>query len=123
MLFRKCILFSVLFCLLSLLMHPQQTPWFQWTFLPAAQMDEIVGESSGETAFNHTLAMAGFNRDRQPEEYKTTFLEAQYVLGRPGTVSRGSFGKFLPTAGSWPPIPICGPCSPQGQTPPMLRRT
>ena len=82
MLFRKCILFSVLFCLLPLLMHSQQTPWFQWTFLPAAQMDEIVGESSGETAFNHSLAMAGFNRDRQPEEYKTTFLEAQYVLGR-----------------------------------------
>ena len=80
--FRKYIFLLVLFCLLPLLMHSQQTPWFQWTFLPSAQMDEIVGESSGDTAFNHTLAMAGFNRDRQPEEYKSTFLEANYVLGR-----------------------------------------
>jgi aminopeptidase YwaD len=80
MLSRKNILKAALIFFFPCLLLSQQTPWFQWTFLPPAQMDEIIGESSGETAFNHTLAMAGYNRDRRPEEYKTTFLEAQYVL-------------------------------------------
>ena len=35
------------------------TPWFQWTFLPPDQMDLIVGEASGETAFNHIVALGG----------------------------------------------------------------
>ncbi len=60
----------------------QMTPWFQWTFLPPAQMDEIVGEASGETAFNSVMAMCGFPRDRKPDEYAGTFREAQYVLDK-----------------------------------------
>ncbi len=60
----------------------QTTPWLQWTFLPPAQMDEIVGETSGETAFNHVMVMGGFPRDRQPAEYAETFLEARYILGQ-----------------------------------------
>ena len=58
----------------------QMTPWFQWTFLPAGQMDEIIGEVSGETAANHILVMGGFPRDRKPTEYAGTFWEAQYLL-------------------------------------------
>ena len=45
-------------------------------------MDEIVGEASGETAFNHVMAMCGFPRDRKSAEYAGTFAEAQYVLDR-----------------------------------------
>ena len=60
----------------------QMTPWFQWTFLPANQMDEIIGEVSGETAFNHILTMSGYPRDRKAAEYAGTFWEAQYVLDR-----------------------------------------
>jgi len=62
--------------------HAQTTPWLQWTFLPSAQMDEIVGEISGETATNHILTMSGYPRDRKAEEYAGTFREAQYVLDR-----------------------------------------
>jgi aminopeptidase YwaD len=58
----------------------QMTPWLQWTFLPQNQMDEIIGEASGEAAFNHVMAMCGFPRDRKPAEYAGTFAEAQYVL-------------------------------------------
>jgi hypothetical protein len=47
----------------------QMTSWQQWTFLPAGQMDEIIGEISGETAFHHILTMSGYPRDRKPAEY------------------------------------------------------
>lgn len=60
----------------------QMTPWQQWTFLPPAQMDEIVGEISGEAALRHILAMSAYPRDRKPAEYAGTFWEAQYVLDR-----------------------------------------
>ncbi len=60
----------------------QMTSWLQWTFLPQSQMDEIIGEASGETAFNHVMAMCGFPRDRKAAEYAGTFAEAQYVLDR-----------------------------------------
>jgi aminopeptidase YwaD len=68
--------------LLGVPASPQMTPWLQWTFLPRAQMDEIIGESSGETATNHVMAMCGFPRDRKSAEYAATMAEAQYVLDR-----------------------------------------
>jgi hypothetical protein len=43
----------------------QMTSWFQWTFLPQEQMDEIIGEASGETTFNHIMEMGGGNHPRQ----------------------------------------------------------
>jgi len=60
--------------------YPQQTPFHHWTFLPDVYMDEIIGEASGETAYNHMIEMAGYNRDRQEVEYATTFLESRYTL-------------------------------------------
>jgi hypothetical protein len=68
--------------LLSLPAAAQMTPWLQWTFLPQARMDEIVGEASGETAFNNVMAMCGFPRNRPSAEYAGTLAEAQYVLDR-----------------------------------------
>jgi len=60
----------------------QMTTWFQWTYLPPKLIDEIIGETSGETAFNHVIELGGYPRDRKPEEYAGTFKEAQYVLDR-----------------------------------------
>ena len=60
----------------------QYTPWFYWTFLPENQMNEIIGEASGETAWNNIMETGGYNRDRLPEEYRTTFFESQYVLNQ-----------------------------------------
>ena len=77
----KILLLSVLL-ILPILVFAQMTSWLQWTFLPQSQMDEIIGESSGETTYNHILSMAGYNRDRKPDEYNNTFLEAQYVYDR-----------------------------------------
>ena len=60
----------------------QLTPWFQWTFLPSSQMDQIIGETSGETALGHVMVMGGTPRNRAAAEFAGTFMEAQYVLDR-----------------------------------------
>lgn len=57
----------------------QMTPWRIWTLLPAGQMDEIIGEASGETAWNTILETGGYNKNRPAEEYAGTFYEAQYI--------------------------------------------
>jgi aminopeptidase YwaD len=80
---RRFALFAILLvAFLSLPARPQTTPWLQWALLPAAQMDEIVGESSGETALRHVMTMCGVPRDRKSAEYAGTFAEAQYVYDR-----------------------------------------
>jgi len=59
----------------------QYTPFYQWTLLPKEQLDEIIGESSGETALNHAIEMVGYQRNRPASEYgKGTFREGNYVL-------------------------------------------
>jgi hypothetical protein len=66
--------------LLALAASAQYTPWLYWTFLPQAQMDEIVGESSGETAWNTVAEINAFNRQRFPEEWTGNFFETQVVV-------------------------------------------
>jgi len=66
--------------LLAVGAHAQYTPWHYWTLLDPAVMDEIVGEASGETAWNSVLEMGGYNKNRLAPEYGSgTFYEAQYV--------------------------------------------
>ena len=57
----------------------QMTPWYQWTLLPSETMDEIIGEASGETAWNTIMETGGYNKDRLAEEYAGTFYETQYI--------------------------------------------
>jgi hypothetical protein len=66
--------------LLSVTAEAQYTPWVYWTFLPKAQMDEIVGEASGEAAWRMISTINGFNRDRRAEEFTGTFDETRYVV-------------------------------------------
>jgi aminopeptidase YwaD len=61
----------------------QYTPFYQWTLLPKEQMDEIIGESSGETALNNAIEMVGYQRNRPSGEYGAgTFREGKYVLDK-----------------------------------------
>lgn len=61
----------------------QYTPFYQWTLLPNEKMDEIIGESSGETALNHAIEMVGYQRNRPSGEYGSgTFREGKYVLDK-----------------------------------------
>ncbi len=59
--------------------YAQYTPWYYWTLLPKDQMDEIVGEASGETAYSTIMETGGYTRNRKPEEYRTTFRESEYI--------------------------------------------
>jgi len=59
--------------------NAQLNPWLYWTLIPQEQMDEIVGESSGETAWNTIMETGGYNKDRLSDEYASTFYESQYI--------------------------------------------
>jgi Peptidase family M28 len=74
-------LFAAVIVLFASVARAQYTPWLYWTFLPKAQMDEIVGEASGEAAWRTIAAINAFNRDRTAEEFKGTFFETQYIVG------------------------------------------
>jgi aminopeptidase YwaD len=66
--------------LLAVLGSAQYTPWLYWTFLPTAEMNEIVGEASGETAWNTVAEINAFNRERFDEEFTGNFLETQVIV-------------------------------------------
>jgi hypothetical protein len=66
--------------LLAAAISAQYTPWLYWTFLPKDQVDEIVGEASGETAWNTVAEINAFNRERFDEEYAGNFFETQVIV-------------------------------------------
>ncbi len=80
---RHCLSSAAAFAALTLLAgtaQAQYTPWHYWTLLDPAVMDEIVGESSGETAWNAVVELGGYNKDRLAPEYGSgTFYESQYI--------------------------------------------
>jgi aminopeptidase YwaD len=65
---------------LAVLGSAQYTPWLYWTFLPTAEMNEIIGEASGETAWNTVAEINAFNRERFDEEYTGNFFETQVFV-------------------------------------------
>lgn len=66
--------------ILAAAISAQYTPWLYWTFLPKDQVDEIVGEASGETAWNTVAEINAFNRERFDEEYAGNFFEIQVIV-------------------------------------------
>jgi len=76
---RYVIAVAVLF-VLAAVVSAQYTPWLYWTFLPKDQAAEIVGEASGETAWNTVAEINAFNRERFDEEYTGNFFETQVIV-------------------------------------------
>lgn len=76
----KSLFLSMLFAIFSMAAIGQLTPHYQWTLIQEDLMDEIIGETSGETAFHHIIEMGAYNRNRPASEYSTTLWEAEYVL-------------------------------------------
>lgn len=75
----------ILGCLLTsftLMASSQWNYYSQYGLLPENILDEIIGESSGEQAFNHVLEMAAYNRPRPLSEYATTLMESNYVISK-----------------------------------------
>ena len=70
---------SLFFALVPSL-QAQLTPWHHWTLLDPDVMDEIIGEASGETAWNTIMETGGYNKDRLAPEYGDgTFYETRYI--------------------------------------------
>jgi hypothetical protein len=68
---------------LSSAAQAQYTPWHYWTLLDAEIMDEIIGEASGETAWNTIMETGGYNMNRPASQYGSgTFYESQYIYDR-----------------------------------------
>ncbi len=76
---RTCLIVLVIFLFSFGSLTAQQTPWYQWTLLPQEQMAEIIGEASGETAYNVIMETGGYNKDRLAPEYTSTFYESEYI--------------------------------------------
>ena len=64
------------------LSNAQFNPRLQWSVLDQDLLDEIIGEASGETAFNHVIEMGAYNRNRTAKEFQTTFWESEYVYNK-----------------------------------------
>lgn len=77
---KKLALAAVCLLALAAAVAAQYSPWLYWTFLPKAQMDEIVGEASGEAAWNTVAEINAFNRQRFPDEWTGHFFETQVVV-------------------------------------------
>ena len=56
MLKRVMLLTAGLTLIVGVAAQAQMTPFYQWTLLPPDVVDEIIGEASGETAWNTILA-------------------------------------------------------------------
>ncbi|MCP4728159.1 MAG: hypothetical protein GY863_24180, partial [bacterium] len=77
---RTCLLVLVTLLFSIGTLSAQQTPYYQWTLLPQEQMAEIIGEASGETAYNTIMETGGYNKDRLGAEYNNgTFYEVDYI--------------------------------------------
>ena len=77
---RRVLILIAALAVVAVVVVAQYTPWLYWTFLPKEQIDEIVGEASGETALNTIIDINGYNRDRQSDEYAGLFQETQVIL-------------------------------------------
>lgn len=64
----------------SLTVNSQYPVNYQYTLLPLKQIDEIIGASSGDLAMNHINELAGYNRPRTDEEFRSYPDESKYVM-------------------------------------------
>lgn len=77
---RHLIALAALFLAVGGPARAQYAPWLYWTFLPQEQMDLIVGEASGETAWRTIATINAYNRPRTEEEFQGNFFETRYIL-------------------------------------------
>lgn len=77
---KRILMLAAAAVLLGASVSAQYTPWLYWTFLPKGQMDEIVGEASGEAAWNTVAEINAFNRERFDDEWTGLFFETRVVL-------------------------------------------
>ncbi|MBU1012648.1 MAG: M28 family peptidase [Bacteroidetes bacterium] len=76
----KKIVLLISLSFLSTVLYSQWNYYSQYGLIPEKQLDEIIGEASGEQAFKHLIEMSAYNRPRPLNEYATTLMESNYVI-------------------------------------------
>lgn len=56
--------------------------YYQYNLLDSKTVGLLIGESSGERAFQHVVEMAGYAMLREPEQFAGDFMETEYVMSR-----------------------------------------
>ena len=69
-------------CLSTIASGQNYTTPFNHCLLPEAYYDQLVGESSGDRAFNYIMDIAPYERDRQHADYQGHFMESDYVVNQ-----------------------------------------
>jgi aminopeptidase YwaD len=62
--------------------NSQYAWYYQWGLLPDNIIDNFIGESSGERAFNHIVELSEYNRQRNAAEFSGTLMESQYIVDK-----------------------------------------
>ncbi len=76
-------LIPLFFLLLTVSAIAQEyTSPFYNSLLDEKKYDLIVGESSGDRAYNYILDMAPYERDRKHDEYSGLFMESAYIVNK-----------------------------------------
>ena len=69
-------------CLSTMVSGQNYTTPFNHCLLPEAYYDQLVGESSGDRAFQYIMDIAPYERDRQHADYQGHFMESEYVVAK-----------------------------------------
>lgn len=62
--------------------NSQFPSYYQYALTGSNNLGYLIGESSGERAFQHIVNMAGYAMLRSPEQFEGDFLETEYVVGQ-----------------------------------------
>ena len=76
----KRLTFLLVLAVITITTSAQWNYYNQYGLLSESELDEFIGEASGEQAFNHIIEMSAYNRVRPLEEYAGMFEESKYVL-------------------------------------------
>ena len=76
------------------------------TILPEQMIKAVLNEVSGQLAFNNEVRLAGYNRIRGEEEFKSHFFESAYLAKKlreyeVDEVRLEDLGKYLPERKEW----------------------
>lgn len=69
-------------CLAFQALSAQWNYYNQYGLISEHELDELIGEASGERAFNHIIEMSAYNRVRPVDEYSGLLAESEYVLAK-----------------------------------------
>lgn len=78
---RSLLLAAVLFVSYSLAAQEYVNPFYH-CLLDEKYYDLLVGESSGDRAYNYIMDIAPYERDRQHTDYTGEFFESKYVVDK-----------------------------------------